>query len=352
MGCVPSETTQDRVHKPVQSGHVPSGDLALHKTATQSSTLDANIAGRAVDGTIGKKIPGGHCSHTGLHQNQAWWKVDLGDVYRIQTINITYRQAFTTRLYGYYLYVTNHTDMAVDSNGSISTHRGHLCYHDNGSALPNYKQSRHCSINGIYVIFYNKRPVDDTMHPAISDVAYIELCEVQVFGCPVNNFGPDCSSVCHCRTGSCNPDTGHCDVSGCQIGWTGTSCSECTMNHFGPNCSSVCHCSDGGCNPDTGHCDVSGCQSGWTGTSCSVCDTNHFGPGCAKQCHCETEGCNKIDGTCNVTGCQDGWMGKSCDQSKLSCSIRQSASKPGDTGLAGLSLDRLAVTGADGNKHC
>ncbi|XP_021359787.1 fucolectin-5-like [Mizuhopecten yessoensis] len=84
-----------------------SKDLALHKKATQSSTHVRYDAGRAVDGIPGHDEVAGHCSHTDLGHSEAWWMVDLGRTYRIQTINITYRYGYALRLSGYYLYVSN-----------------------------------------------------------------------------------------------------------------------------------------------------------------------------------------------------------------------------------------------------
>ncbi|XP_060081732.1 multiple epidermal growth factor-like domains protein 10, partial [Ylistrum balloti] len=226
-----------------------SKDLALKQTATQSSTYIAEYsADRAVDGVLGVDVSDGHCSHTGSGHQQAWWKVDLGQIYRIQTINITYRRSQTARLKGYSLYVTNNTAM-TQSDGSINEQLGYLCYHDADSRTPTYNQSRQCHVDGRYVVFYNHRTYGD---------AYIELCGVQVYGCPTGRFGFNCSDTCHCQTGGCNPDTGQCNVTGCQAGWMGLSCSL------------RCHCNLGrACDIDTGACS-GGCQSGWSGRSCMV----------------------------------------------------------------------------------
>ncbi|XP_060064890.1 multiple epidermal growth factor-like domains protein 10 [Ylistrum balloti] len=226
-------------------------DLALHQNATQSSTYNDGpvyyTAERAVDGVLGVDVSDGHCSHTGSGHQQAWWKVDLGQIYRIQTINITYRRGQTHTLKGYSLYVTNNTAMTLHG-GSINEQLGYLCYHDADSRIPTYNQSRECHVDGRYVVFYNNRTNED---------AYIELCGVQVYGCSAGRYGFKCRDTCHCQTGGCNPDTGQCDVTGCQTGWMGLSCSL------------RCYCNSGGaCDIDTGVCSGGGCQSGWPGRSC------------------------------------------------------------------------------------
>lgn len=60
-------------------------NLAYHKSATQSSTLYGGVPGRAVDGNTDGSWSNGSVTHTKLDAN-AWWEVDLGDVYNINTI--------------------------------------------------------------------------------------------------------------------------------------------------------------------------------------------------------------------------------------------------------------------------
>ncbi|XP_021367656.1 multiple epidermal growth factor-like domains protein 10, partial [Mizuhopecten yessoensis] len=134
----------------------------------------------------------------------------------------------------------------------------HLCFHDDTKdpELPSFNQSRCCPVDGRYVIFYNMCPADNgpkSYRYYSTTNAVLELCEVQVFGCPVNRFGSTCSGICHCGVGGCDPDTGLCDVTGCQSGWMGPHCSEeCGSGKFGMNCNHTCHCSQPGCDRENG----------------------------------------------------------------------------------------------------
>lgn len=89
----------------------------------------------------------------------------------------------TTRLSGFYLYVSNSSDVVPDR-----LTEAHLCYHDNitePDVLPFYNQTHHCPVVGRYVIFYNKRPADNEPKNLTADNSVkvsAELCEVQVFG--------------------------------------------------------------------------------------------------------------------------------------------------------------------------
>ncbi|XP_021356826.1 multiple epidermal growth factor-like domains protein 10 [Mizuhopecten yessoensis] len=252
---------------------VSSRDVALHKDATQSSTLSSYFAGRAVDGIPGRDGGGGHCSHTRTGHNQAWWKVDLGDVYRIQTINITYRRD--------------------------------CCSHTNFG--PNCSNTCHCMSGGC-------DPDTGVCHiPGCQHGWTGDSCSTHE--CPSGYFGPDCSTECHCKTGGCYIVNGSCNTRGCQDGWRGNTCNqECVNSTFGQDCNQTCHCANSGCDRISGTCTIPGCTEGWTGGTCSQeCLACRFGKDCLHECHCKLEGCDKVDGTCNVTGCVDGWRGKSCD---------------------------------------
>lgn len=75
---------------------------------------------------------------------------------------------------GFYLYVSN----------STSKEDGHLCFHEiqtlNGT--PSEVQIINCSVHGQYVIYFNERKQDVQYPNFYSKYAYIELCEVEVYG--------------------------------------------------------------------------------------------------------------------------------------------------------------------------
>lgn len=71
---------------------------------------------------------------------------------------------------GFYLYISNIT----------SKDSGHLCYKDETEGSPSVSQVIHCSIYGRYVIYYNERSPNNPSY--LSQYAYNELCEVEVYG--------------------------------------------------------------------------------------------------------------------------------------------------------------------------
>lgn len=71
-----------------QTGHAQSTtNVALGKTATQSSTFSDNGPLRAVDGNLSGVIGDASLSHTNLDA-QAWWEVDLGASFSISAIHL------------------------------------------------------------------------------------------------------------------------------------------------------------------------------------------------------------------------------------------------------------------------
>jgi F5/8 type C domain len=96
-------------------GPAPPTNLALNKTATQSSTYGSQSASRAVDGN-----PGGTWNDITLtgYEAQAWWQVDLGSVRSLQTIKLRPRSDLTCCLDNFYVFVS---DVPFTSNNVTAT---------------------------------------------------------------------------------------------------------------------------------------------------------------------------------------------------------------------------------------
>lgn len=246
-------------------------DLAYRKIATQSQTYPGGYmyydANNAVDGNTTTCTKTTEVGIFNPH-NSVWWKVDLGRVYSIYSINILfknydgygYRQR--GRFAGFSLYVSTTGDI----QGST------LCYKD-GPQLPPLNFTTTCTGQGRYVIFYNDR-LDGVTYPDGYEIqnVFTELCEVIVQGCNKSGvYGENCNIPCpiNCKDSICNIQNRSCI--GCKSGWTGQTCStKCIEGWYGVNCSQQCkgHCRGGTtCNHVTGLCER-GCADGWTGSMC------------------------------------------------------------------------------------
>ncbi|XP_052694743.1 receptor-type tyrosine-protein phosphatase alpha-like [Crassostrea angulata] len=346
--------------------------ISLNKIATQSHYPPSGTgyeASKALDGntetcmrtnTIGDNSP----------DKTVWWKVDLGGVYSIYSINVQFKNydgydiRQRGRFAGFSLYVSD-TDVSSIADIKGST----LCYKD-GPELPTLNFTTICTKFGRYVLFYNER-LKEVEYPDTYPLTNVvtELCEVAVQGCinfgiygsncdtPCSSnckestchiqsgkcfnckpgwtgiycttkciegwHGTNCSKQCvgHCRDGaSCNHETGQCDK-GCAAGWTGLQCTEdCKDGNYGYDCINNCsgHClNNSPCNKQTGHCD-GGCDPGYTNVYCNKeCTSGHFGLDCRELCsgYCtNNEPCNHVNGICQ-SGCQDGYMESHCNKS-------------------------------------
>nr|XP_022305066.1 multiple epidermal growth factor-like domains protein 10 isoform X2 [Crassostrea virginica] len=308
-------------------------DLSKNKNATQSTTALSSynhyIAGNAVDRNITTCI---RTNPIGLNNpdQTVWWKVDLGGVYNIYSVNILfknydeYENRQRGRVAGFSLFISN--------NGSMNS--PFLCYKD-GPQLPSLNFTTTCITSGRYVIFYNER-LDGTTYPEGYElIAYTEICEVIVQGCKTSGvYGNNCKQQCpiNCKDNVCDIQMGTCF--GCKPGWTNTICqTKCSKDWYGLDCKQQCsgHCRDNNtCNHVTGQCNE-GCSAGWNGSVCNKeCEDGKFGPNCVHRCsgNCLNDSpCNRQTGHCdegckpgytNVLcskRCQPGFYGKECGQS-------------------------------------
>ncbi|XP_078327568.1 uncharacterized protein LOC111113517 isoform X2 [Crassostrea virginica] len=281
-------------------------DLSYNKNASQSHTLARPWYGaeNAVDGNPATCMRTEAIGPNSPYQT-VWWKVDLGGVYNIYSVNILfknydgYESRQQGRFAGFSLYISNTGDRTSST----------LCYKD-GPELPPLNFSTECTLSGRYVIFYNER-FDGVTYPAgyeVNTVVYTELCEVTVTGCSEPGiYGVKCDIPCpnNCRYKICHIKNGTCF--GCVAGYMGTFCkTECPDERYGFYCKQQCsgHCRDNTpCNKVTGQCD-GGCVHGW------------YGQHCEHRCvgHClNNASCNQANGTCDG-GCAAGWIGSFCEK--------------------------------------
>nr|XP_022305539.1 receptor-type tyrosine-protein phosphatase alpha-like [Crassostrea virginica] len=328
-------------------------DLSDHKPATQKPKAenDRYKPANAVDREVSTCMRTTDIGSTG-NVHEMWWKVDLGGVYNIYSVNILFKNyggyelRQRGRFAGFSLYVSN--DEIIE--GAIR------CYKD-GPELPNLNFTTNCITSGRYIFFSNERLPDDT-YPKEFETSnvWIELCEVLVHGCLSSGvYGSNCNFSCpiNCRYNTCHIQQGTCFE--CKPGWTGTSCEKkcdrgwhglnctqqclehclnnvfcnhitgqcdegCTYGWYGQYCNETCigHCiNNATCNQETGLCD-GGCDAGWSGYECNkACNNGTFGDGCFNNCSGQCMGdlpCNKRTGHCEM-GCKTGYTNAFCNKS-------------------------------------
>ncbi|XP_021366039.1 cell death abnormality protein 1-like isoform X4 [Mizuhopecten yessoensis] len=329
-------------------------NVSFGKAATQSSDHGIRLnASRAVDGCLNRELRNsGCCSHTDPRDlKEAWWQVDLGSLSTISYITIYHRSDFDSRsrFAGYQLYMSNTTDWSL----------GVLCYEDrsNTKAQVQMVVTHQCPYVAQYVTIYIYRG-NPKRYVWYESRAILELCEVQVFGCPIDKHGNGtCDQTCsdNCYGGNCDASTGQCfycpsEMRGsmCDLDCSSNCkdrvcdkdsgyCEECIPGKYGNSCGQDCssNCKDGVCVKDTGHCD--GCILGKRGDICeldcpvncqdskcaqhtgycSACITGRHGDFCLNTCpnNCLDNTCEKNNGQC--LGCTSGKYGANCD---LDCS--------------------------------
>ncbi|XP_056003613.1 uncharacterized protein LOC130049702 [Ostrea edulis] len=201
-------------------------NIALGKHAKQLYPIQPSLwaADLAVDGMRSDLSSyGEQCTISADEKQTAKWWVDLGGVLSIHHITIYYRTEnkgwgsnFQGRFLGFHVYVSNTT----------SRRDGHMCFRDTSYTKYNIPQVANitCLVHGQYVIYYNERLPGTTYPYGYSRYAFNELCEVEVYGCPVPGYyGSNCSVPCpdtNCRY--CHIETGACQ--GCKPGYQGHQC--------------------------------------------------------------------------------------------------------------------------------
>ncbi|XP_078320200.1 uncharacterized protein LOC144621259 [Crassostrea virginica] len=251
-------------------------NLALNKRTWQQYPYSEDWgADRAVDGRYTDMSAwGGQCTISGNEKSTAEWRVDLEEVLSLYNIVIHYRtdnyhwdesHEYTSRLLGFSVYISNTT----------SKEDGVLCFKESNytrSTIPNPVNIT-CVQHGRYVIYYNNR-TNPPFQTGYSTHAYNDLCEVEVYGCPILGFyGENCSTPCpvNCQGTNCDVIKETC-LGGCASGYIGQMCTEeCADNTYGQECMKVCsNCRDGEpCNHVNGSC-PNDCERGTYGVECDI----------------------------------------------------------------------------------
>ncbi|XP_069126920.1 receptor-type tyrosine-protein phosphatase alpha-like isoform X2 [Argopecten irradians] len=248
---------------------------------------------KTIDGYYGPFSTGG-CMAS-FADKSVYWRGTFSLFARIQKIDIQFRSA--DRADGYQLWISNETGIPS----------GIKCYGDVEEGVLNITQNiTSCNMTGKSLMIYITRN---------SVWAYMDVCEIDVYGCFRYKYGDQCQNSCsNCKHG-CDPDTGVCDSSYCYAGWDGIYCNQsCSQVTFGENCVQTCHCKSPGCDNRNGVCQLQGCLAGYSGTSCDkACINTRFGENCSSSCYCNTTGCNPVTGHCIIPGCTAGWKGQSCN---------------------------------------
>ena len=153
-------------------------NIALNKTATQSSTLTANgitgLALKAVDGNTNGvffTVPASNSSVSATNFNtEAWWQVDLGGTFQIDEVKIYNRTDGSDQTGDYYLLISETPFIANDLNGAIA--QSDYSVYDNNP--PNSPTTHSPNTTGRYVRIQ------------IPGSGYIVIGEVEVMGCVPN----------------------------------------------------------------------------------------------------------------------------------------------------------------------
>ena len=142
-------------------------NVARGKSATQSSTYPSAVASRAIDGNTNGTYSAGTSSSTNSTTN-AWWQVDLGATYTLDSIQLWNRtDCCANRLSNFYVFVSN-TNISGRSFSSLVNDSTVWRYYSNGQA-PN-KLDIPVYISGRYV------------RVQLAGTNYLTLPEVQVYG--------------------------------------------------------------------------------------------------------------------------------------------------------------------------
>jgi hypothetical protein len=146
-------------------------DLALGKTASQSSTLPGYpipSPGAAVDGNTDGSYFDGSVTATNLDQN-AWWQVDLGASVNVSSVVIFNRtDCCGNRLNDFWVFISNTPFLITDTPSTLAFRAGTFSSHQ--TTAPSPSATIPAGAQGRYV------------RVQLTGANYLSLAEVQVFG--------------------------------------------------------------------------------------------------------------------------------------------------------------------------
>lgn len=146
----------------------PRSNVAVRGEAVQSSTLSYGGAFRANDGKRHTYYTEGSCSHTAVNDTDPWWRLDLGQTYRISAVKITNRgDCCPERLNGAQIRIGN----SLANNGNNNTWCTTINHIPRGNTL-----SFNCNSGFLEGRFVN------VVIPGHNKT--LTLCEVEVYGSP------------------------------------------------------------------------------------------------------------------------------------------------------------------------
>jgi YD repeat-containing protein len=167
----------------VQVFQPPPTNLALNKTATQSSNLGATTtAAKAIDGNSSGNWADGSIASTQA-ENQAWWQVDLGSVQALQAIKVWNRtDCCSDRLSSFYVFVSDQP-FSSSSLSTTQTQAGVTGYYTAGA--------------GGSPTLFNLNRSGRYVRIQLSGANYLSLAEVQVQGIaiPMAASNPPAASI-------------------------------------------------------------------------------------------------------------------------------------------------------------
>jgi hypothetical protein len=143
-------------------------NLALGKSAAQSSTVGVAVAAAAVDGNTDGNYYNGSVMHTNA-DNSPWWQVDLGASAAINSVTVWNRtDCCSSRLIDFWVFISDTPFGTADTPLTLLTRAATWASHQTG--IPYSSRSITAAARGRYV------------RVQLSNTDFLHLAEVEVFG--------------------------------------------------------------------------------------------------------------------------------------------------------------------------